>query len=65
MLKLEPEKSFELHVFDGLVDVLLDKRFGKAAQHPAHISELRAVAFNVESGDITLLHFQEGKQMPF
>jgi hypothetical protein len=65
MLQLDAEKSFQLHVFDGLVDVFLDKRFGKAARHPAHIAEVRAVSFDVQFGDIEFMHFQEGKQMPF
>jgi ferric-dicitrate binding protein FerR (iron transport regulator) len=64
-LKLDAEKSFQLHVFDGLVDVFLDKRFGKAARHPAHIAEVRAVSFDVRSGDIEFMEFQAGKQMPF
>jgi anti-sigma factor RsiW len=64
-LHLNAEKSFELHVFEGLVEVQLDQRFGKAARQPARIAEVLAITFDVRSGDIAPLHFQEGKQMPF
>jgi ferric-dicitrate binding protein FerR (iron transport regulator) len=64
-LHLDAEKTFELHVFEGLVEVQLDKRFGKAAQRPAWIADVHAVSFDVKSGDLETLHFQEGKLMPF
>jgi hypothetical protein len=43
----------------------LDERFGEAAQQPLRVAEVRAVSFDVESGDVAALHFQEGKKMPF
>jgi hypothetical protein len=64
-VNLVAEKSFELHVFEGLVEVRLDQRFGEAARRPARVAEVRAVTFDVATGDVTNLHFQEGKQMPF
>jgi ferric-dicitrate binding protein FerR (iron transport regulator) len=64
-LDLKAEKSFNLHVFEGLVELHLDERFGKAAKRPARIAEVRAVSFDVKSGDIETMHFEEGKDMPF
>jgi len=64
-LKLDAEKSFELHVFEGLVELQLDQRFGDAAERPLRVAEVRAVSFEVESGDVAPLHFEEGKKMPF
>jgi ferric-dicitrate binding protein FerR (iron transport regulator) len=64
-LQLDAEKTFQLHVFEGLVEVRLDQRFGKAAQRPARIAEVIAVTFDVKSGDIVKFPFEEGKQMPF
>jgi ferric-dicitrate binding protein FerR (iron transport regulator) len=64
-LNLVAEKSFELHVFEGMVEVRIDKRFGKMAQRPAYIAEVHAVSFDIKTGDVEKLHFQEGKQMPF
>jgi hypothetical protein len=65
MLALKAEKSFELHVFEGLVDVRLNERFGKAAEAPVHVAEIHAVSFNTDLGDVAPMHFQEGKEMPF
>jgi ferric-dicitrate binding protein FerR (iron transport regulator) len=62
---LKADKSFTLHVFDGMVELRLDERFGKAAKKPARISEVRAVSFDTEWDDIKPLHFEEGKDMPF
>jgi hypothetical protein len=64
-LQLAADKSFELHVFEGLVELQLDERFGKTARQPARVAEVRAVSFDVASGDVANLEFQEGKQMPF
>jgi hypothetical protein len=64
-VQLDAERTFQLHVFDGLVEVRLDKRFGTAAQRPAHIAEVLAVTFDVKSGDIVKFPFEEGKKMPF
>ena len=64
-LKLAAEKSFELHVFEGLVELQLDKRFGEAVNQPLRVAEVHAVTFDIESGDVSKLDFEEGKQMPF
>jgi hypothetical protein len=64
-VSLRPEDSFKLHVFEGLVEVQLDPKYVKAANPPAHIAEVRAVTFDTKSGDIELLPFQDGLQMPF
>jgi hypothetical protein len=64
-LKLAAEKSFELHVFEGLVELQLDKRFGEAVNQPLRVAEVHAVTFDIESGDVAKLEFEAGKQMPF
>ena len=64
-LKLEAEKSFELHVFEGLVELQLDKKFGEAVHKPAYVAAVHAVAFDTTSGDISTLDFEPGKKMPF
>jgi ferric-dicitrate binding protein FerR (iron transport regulator) len=64
-VNLTSEKSFKLHVFEGMVEVRVDERFGKAAQIPAWVAEVQAVEFNIKSADIQKLHFEEGKTMPF
>jgi hypothetical protein len=64
-LNLDAEKSFQLHVFEGLVEVRLDKRFGERAKRPAVIAEVRAVEFNINVGDLATIEFEPGKQMPF
>ncbi|HJQ82287.1 MAG TPA: hypothetical protein VJ828_20160 [Lacipirellulaceae bacterium] len=64
-LKLAAEKSFELHVFEGLVELQLDERFGEAVNQPLRVAEVHAVTFDIESGDVAKLEFEEGKQMPF
>jgi ferric-dicitrate binding protein FerR (iron transport regulator) len=64
---LEAEKSFKLLVFEGLVEVGLDKRFGTAANRPVRIAEVRAVTFDIDSDsrDVEAMPFPEGMQMPF
>jgi hypothetical protein len=64
-LNLRAEKSFELDVFEGLVELRLDERFGEAVHQPVRVAEIHAVSFDVQSGDIAALPFQEGKNMPF
>jgi FecR protein len=64
-LRLAGEKSFELHVFEGLVELQLDARFGEAVNQPLRVAEVHAVTFDIESGDVAKLEFEEGKQMPF
>jgi ferric-dicitrate binding protein FerR (iron transport regulator) len=64
-LDLKADKAFVLHVFEGMVEVRVDERFGKAAQRPARISDVHAVSFDVTSDDIKPYDFQPGKKMPF
>jgi FecR-like protein/putative zinc finger protein len=64
-LNLVADKSFELHVFEGLVELQLDERFGDAVHQPLRVAEVRAVSFDIKSGDVKAVEFQEGKQMPF
>jgi ferric-dicitrate binding protein FerR (iron transport regulator) len=64
-LRLDAEKSFQLHVFEGLVELQLDPRFGEEAQQPLRVAEVRTVVFDAETGEITAPPFEEGKQMPF
>jgi hypothetical protein len=64
-IDIKPEKSFELHVFEGMVEVRVDKRFGPKARRPAYIAEVHAISFDIKSGDVAKLQFQAGKQMPF
>ena len=64
-LSLKAEKSFQLEVFEGLVELQLNERFGKAAQHPIRVAEIHAVTLDVQSADIAKVPFEEGKQMPF
>ena len=64
-LSLDAEKSFQLHVFEGLVELQLDPRFGEEAHQPLRVAEVRTVAFDINTGEITAPQFEEGKQMPF
>ena len=64
-LALRAEKSFDLHVFEGLVELQLDKRFGKAVHKPAYVSAVHAVTFDVRAADIKAIEFEPGKKMPF
>jgi hypothetical protein len=64
-LNLVAEKSFDLHVFEGLVEVRLDERFGEAARRPTRVAQVRALTFDVSKGDVANLHFEEGKKPPF
>jgi hypothetical protein len=64
-LSLVAEKSFQLHVFEGLVELQLDERFGEDVNHPLRVAEVHAVTFDIESGDVAKLEFEAGKQMPF
>jgi hypothetical protein len=65
MLRLDADKSFQLHVFEGLVELQLDPRFGEEAHQPLRVAEVRTVAFDIKTGEITAPQFEEGKQMPF
>lgn len=64
-LSLRAEKSFELYVFEGLVELQLDERFGQAVHQPVRVAQIHAVSFDVKSGDVATLHFEDGKKMPF
>jgi ferric-dicitrate binding protein FerR (iron transport regulator) len=64
-LSLKAEKSFELYVFEGLVELQLDERFGAAAHQPVRVAQVHALSFDVNSGDISPMEFEQGKSMPF
>jgi ferric-dicitrate binding protein FerR (iron transport regulator) len=64
-LSLRAEKSFELHVHAGLVELQLDERFGEAVHQPVRKAQAEAVSFDIEWADVAPLHFKEGKKMPF
>jgi ferric-dicitrate binding protein FerR (iron transport regulator) len=64
-LSLRNEKSFELHVFEGLVELQLDERFGQAVHQPVRVAQIHAVTFDVKKGDVATLQFEDGKKMPF
>jgi hypothetical protein len=64
-LTLRAEKAFELHVFEGLVEMRLDERFGERVHKPVYVAAVHAQQFNVGDSDVTPIQFEEGKQMPF
>jgi len=64
-LTLNAEKSFELHVFEGLVELQLDKRFGETVHQPVYVAAVHAEKFDVQDGDVAPMRFEEGKKMPF
>jgi FecR protein len=64
-LTLNAEKSFALEVFEGLVELKLNKRFGEAVHKPAYVSAVHSITFDVNASDITWVPFEEGKKMPF
>jgi ferric-dicitrate binding protein FerR (iron transport regulator) len=64
-LSLRGEKSFELYVFEGLVELQLDERFGQAVHQPVRVAQVHAVSFDVKTGDVATRRFEEGKKMPF
>jgi hypothetical protein len=64
-LSLKAEKSFELYVFEGLVELQLDERFGAAAHQPVRVAQVHALSFDVKSGDVAPMKFEQGKSMPF
>jgi ferric-dicitrate binding protein FerR (iron transport regulator) len=52
-LRVDTAKGFELHVFDGLVEVQFVGREGHAAPKPLRISEISAIHYDDETGAIT------------
>ena len=64
-LTLNAEKSFALEVFEGLVELQLNERFGEAVHKPAYVSAVHSITFDVNASDITWVPFEEGKKMPF
>jgi len=64
-LTLNAEKSFELHVFEGLVELRLDERFGETVTKPVYVAAVHAEKFDVRAGDVVPMQFEEGKKMPF
>jgi hypothetical protein len=64
-IKLDAEKSFDLYVFDGMVELQFDERFGNVANKPLEIAEVRAIHFDVGATDFVTLPFNQGETMPF
>jgi hypothetical protein len=64
-LTLHVENSFELHVFEGLVELQLDERFGEMVHKPVYVAAIHAEKFDVQAGDVAAMTFEEGKKMPF
>jgi hypothetical protein len=64
-LTLKAEKSFALEVFEGLVELQLNERFGEAVHKPAYVSAVHSITFDVNASDIAWVPFEEGKKMPF
>jgi ferric-dicitrate binding protein FerR (iron transport regulator) len=64
-IRLDADKTFDLYVFEGLVELQLDGRFGKTAHQPLRIAEVRAVHFDASSTEVVALPFNQGEQMPF
>ena len=52
-LRVDTTKGFELHVFDGLVEVQFVGREGHAGPEPLRISEVSAIHYDIETGTIT------------
>jgi ferric-dicitrate binding protein FerR (iron transport regulator) len=51
-LRMNPTKGFELHVFDGLVELQFIGREGEVVPKPLRISEVFAIRYNAETGEI-------------
>jgi ferric-dicitrate binding protein FerR (iron transport regulator)/predicted transcriptional regulator len=63
-LKLD-DKAFDLYVFEGLVEVQVDKRFGERSHRPMWIPEAHAVQFDTQAPEVVGLPFNQGEKMPF
>lgn len=63
-LKLNRDKAFDLYVFDGMVEMRIDERFGAKAHLPMNVSAVHAMHFDVAAGEKPL-PFNQGEQMPF
>ncbi|QDU89080.1 FecR protein [Pirellulimonas nuda] len=59
------ESRFDLHVFDGLVEVGLNRRFKHALDAPLTISEGRSIRFDAETGELQTLDFEESLRPTF
>lgn len=60
-IDLQPEKQVDLYVFDGLVD-MKPSNFEKGSK-PLHISEGRAVRFDVQEGEVSILAYDEDQRI--
>jgi hypothetical protein len=59
------EDRLELHVFDGLVEVRLDKRFHDAHDGPLTFSEGRSARFDLPANAIINLEYDESLREEF
>ena len=64
-MTLRAEKSFELHVFEGLVELQLDERIGETVHRPVYVAAVHAEKFDAQVGDVAPMPFEDGKKMPF
>jgi ferric-dicitrate binding protein FerR (iron transport regulator) len=64
-LKMDPEEAFEIYVFEGLVKVEVDERFGEVVAQPLRVAEVHAIQFDVKKANFAKLPFNQGEQMPF
>jgi hypothetical protein len=62
-LRMNAGEGFELHVFDGLVEVQLAQRDGEVARKPLRISEISAIRYNAESDDVALQPYDQSERM--
>jgi hypothetical protein len=64
-VKLDAEKTFEIYVFVGMVELTLDERFGAAVHHPVRLGAVQAMYLDEKIGDVKPLPFNQGEKMPF
>lgn len=62
-LKVVADKSFELNVFHGLVELQFVEGAGQAARKPLRISEVSAVRYDAETGEISSGFCDEGERI--
>jgi hypothetical protein len=59
------DKAFDLYVFEGLVEVQVDQRFGERSHQPMWIPIAQAVHFDIDNPEVVHLPFNQGEKMPF
>lgn len=62
-LRVVADKSFELNVFHGLVEVQFVEGAGQPARKPLRISEVSAVRYDAETGEISSGYCDEGERI--